>query len=220
LLVNNANTWRLRPEAATAIPNFVLASDYVRTYTDLATMEGANEAARRAVNAILDRSGSEQPRCRIWNLHEPDALAPLRAYDRARYQGGLPWDGRFSKAVQAALAMGQDATGVTAGGAGPLATVSPVADALAAAGGALADPTVARALSLIGPPPGLVRSAADSAPGLGAAAPGADVVSAAAAAVAPWAAAPSFDPSPLLKETGVGLTGAPSRPRIRIRQKS
>ena len=36
------------------IPNLVLAADYVRTYTDLATMEGANEAARRAVNAILD----------------------------------------------------------------------------------------------------------------------------------------------------------------------
>ena len=115
LLVNNANTWRLRPEAATAIPNFVLASDYVRTYTDLATMEGANEAARRAVNAILERSGSDRPRCRIWNLHEPDALAPFRSYDRARYQAGLPWDGRFSKAVEAVLSMGQSATGITGG---------------------------------------------------------------------------------------------------------
>ena len=54
LLVNLVDTWALRPEATTAIPNLFLASDYVRTYTDLATMEGANEAARRAVNGLLD----------------------------------------------------------------------------------------------------------------------------------------------------------------------
>lgn len=119
LLVNNANTWQLRPEAATAIPNFVLASDYVRTYTDLATMEGANEAARRAVNAILERSGSDRPRCGVWNLHEPDALAPFRAYDSARYHAGLPWDDRFSKAVEAVLAFGQGVVGVRTGATGP-----------------------------------------------------------------------------------------------------
>ena len=222
LLVNNANTWRLRPEAATAIPNFVLASDYVRTHTDLATMEGANEAARRAVNAILERSGSDQPRCRIWNLHEPDALAPFRAYDRARYQAGLPWDGRFSKAVQAALAMGQDATGTTAGGAGPLAAVAPFGDALATAGGPLSDPIVAQALSLIGAPPGLFSGVADDLPGLGASAPGVDAVSAAAATVAPWLAGPtSADPATLLKATGVARTAvAPPRPRIRVTQKA
>ena len=38
---------------STRIPNLFLAADFVRTHTDLATMEGANEAARRAVNAIL-----------------------------------------------------------------------------------------------------------------------------------------------------------------------
>ena len=43
--------------AVTAIPNLFLASDYIQTYTDLATMEGANEAARRAVNGILDARG-------------------------------------------------------------------------------------------------------------------------------------------------------------------
>lgn len=219
LLVNNANTWRLRPNAATAIPNFVLASDYVRTYTDLATMESANEAARRAVNAILERSGSDRPRCPIWNLHEPDQLAPFRAYDRARYQAGLPWDGRFSKAVQAALAMGQDATGMTAGGAGPLAAVASFGDALAAAGGPLSNPIVAQALSLIGAPPGLFRGAADNLPGLGAPAPAVDAVSAAAATAAPWlAGAPSaVDPATLLKTTGVAK---PWRPRIRITQKA
>ena len=60
LFVNLIDTWKLRPEATTAIPNLFLASDYVRTYTDLATMEGANEAARRAVNGLLDAVEFEQ----------------------------------------------------------------------------------------------------------------------------------------------------------------
>jgi len=57
-LVNTINSWDLRPYAYTRIPNMFLASDYVKTYTDLATMEGANEAARRAVNCIIDASGN------------------------------------------------------------------------------------------------------------------------------------------------------------------
>jgi uncharacterized protein with NAD-binding domain and iron-sulfur cluster len=93
LLVNYVDTWRLRPEAVTRIRNLFLASDYVRTYTDLATMEAANEAARRAVNGVLCASRSASPACEIWNLHEPELLLPFKAYDRARYRSGLPWDG-------------------------------------------------------------------------------------------------------------------------------
>jgi uncharacterized protein with NAD-binding domain and iron-sulfur cluster len=85
LLVNTAGSWTDRPDAVTRIPNFFLAADFVRTYTDLATMEGANEAARRAVNGILDATSSTEPRCSIWKLHEPAVLAPLRAWD------GLCW---------------------------------------------------------------------------------------------------------------------------------
>jgi hypothetical protein len=47
LLVNTAGSWANRPDAVTRIPNLFLASDYVRTHTDLATMEAANEAAPR-----------------------------------------------------------------------------------------------------------------------------------------------------------------------------
>jgi uncharacterized protein with NAD-binding domain and iron-sulfur cluster len=91
LLVNTVNSWRLRPEANTGIPNLFLASDYVRTYTDLATMEGANEAARRAVNFILDATGSNKERCQLWNLHEPDILKGLRNRDQKRFDRGLPY---------------------------------------------------------------------------------------------------------------------------------
>jgi uncharacterized protein with NAD-binding domain and iron-sulfur cluster len=89
-LVNTRGSWRDRPEAATALPNLVLAADYVRTHTDLATMEGANEAARRAVNAILDRAGSPARRCDVWALRRPALLAPLVRLDARRHAGGLP----------------------------------------------------------------------------------------------------------------------------------
>lgn len=93
LLVNYVDTWRLRPEAVTRISNFFLASDYVRTHTDLATMEAANEAARRAVNGILRATRADFEPCEIWNLHEPEVFLPFRAYDRVRYRKGMPWNG-------------------------------------------------------------------------------------------------------------------------------
>jgi uncharacterized protein with NAD-binding domain and iron-sulfur cluster len=103
LLVNYVDTWRLRPEAVTRIPNFFLASDYVRTFTDLATMEAANEAARRAVNGVLRASRQDAEPCAIWNLHEPEIFAPLRAYDRVRYRRGLPWDGQAMELARSVL---------------------------------------------------------------------------------------------------------------------
>jgi hypothetical protein len=63
----------------------------VRTCTDLATMEGANEAARRAVNCIIDAAGVDAPACDVWNLHEPSFFLPLKWYDRWRYRHGMPW---------------------------------------------------------------------------------------------------------------------------------
>lgn len=95
LLVNNKNTWTLRPYPYTDINNFFLASDYVKTNTDLATMEGANEAARRAVNALLDVSKTGGPYCKVWNLHEPFILTFFRYRDRKRYAKGRPWDGKL-----------------------------------------------------------------------------------------------------------------------------
>jgi hypothetical protein len=109
LLVNLVGSWALRPDAVTRIPNLFLAADYVRTYTDLATMEAANEAARRAVNGILQASGVTVRACDLWKLHEPEIFAPWRALDAMRYQQGLPWDDTLVKLGLAALDLGQEA---------------------------------------------------------------------------------------------------------------
>ena len=147
LLVNLINTWALRPEAVTAIPNLFLASDYVRTHTDLATMEGANEAARRAVNGVLDAVGWAGERCAVWPLHEPEALAPFRLYDQARYRAGQPWDPALmsvaAHALQGASPLLDQARPLLEA-ASPF--VNPVADALDASDGAIEDPNALRAL--------------------------------------------------------------------------
>ncbi len=95
LLVNKVDTWRLRPESHCTIPNLFFAADYVRTHTDLATMEGANEAARRAVNNIIEASGYKVPLCEIWDLHEPWEFDYYRFHDYLRYQKGLVWNEHF-----------------------------------------------------------------------------------------------------------------------------
>jgi hypothetical protein len=88
LLVNKVDTWKLRPEATTKIPNFFLASDYIQTNTDLATMEGANEAARRAVNGILEKDNSSPEPCTVWPLSEPWLFTPLKNWDQKRFEKG------------------------------------------------------------------------------------------------------------------------------------
>lgn len=90
LLINTVGSLEYRPEATLEIPNLYLAADYVQTNTDLATMEAANEAARRAVNGILDAVGDDGDRCEIWDLEEPDVFAPMKAYDRMRFNMDKP----------------------------------------------------------------------------------------------------------------------------------
>jgi len=67
-----------------------MASDYVRTHIDLATMEGANEAGREAANAILARSGVSGTPATIKALWQPKELAAVRLTDATLYQLGLP----------------------------------------------------------------------------------------------------------------------------------
>jgi len=59
-------------------------------------MEGANEAARRAVNGIIAASGSDAQPCELWKLHEPSLLKMRRKHDKKRFEKDLPWDGKAS----------------------------------------------------------------------------------------------------------------------------
>ncbi|MDM0069142.1 FAD-dependent oxidoreductase [Variovorax sp. J31P207] len=176
LLVNLVNTWALRPEAATGLSNLFLASDYVRTHTDLATMEGANEAARRAVNALLDAAAFAGPRCEVWPLQEVEVLTPWRLHDAARHRAGQPWDASLTQVALQAL-----------GAASPLLDqvrplmaairpyAMPVADALDAMDQAIdgagtglgADPAVRHGSAYVPTPLDNVLRVTDRVPGIG-----------------------------------------------------
>lgn len=92
LLINTARSWQKRPAAVTAFDNLFLAGDYVRTYSDFASMEAADESARWAAHAIAAKHGVA--------LSRPTALevpaeirtmvGALRAVDRVAFTLGLP----------------------------------------------------------------------------------------------------------------------------------
>ncbi len=90
LLINTACSLNDRPKAHTAIQNLMLASDYVRTNVDLATMEGANEAGRRAANAINTASPSGYPPCKVSEYAEAAAFDAPHAIDKALLEDGGP----------------------------------------------------------------------------------------------------------------------------------
>ncbi|MFS3127893.1 FAD-dependent oxidoreductase [Nocardioides sp. Bht2] len=90
LLINTVGSWDDRPEARSGIPNLLLSGDYVRTNIDLATMEGANESARAAVNAILDERGSRASRAEMFTLYKPAEFEALKMVDEQLYKLGLP----------------------------------------------------------------------------------------------------------------------------------
>ena len=86
LLINTVGSLQYRPAAATQIPNLMLAADYVNTYTNLACMEGANEAGRRAANAVLDADGFGGSRCSLWPLESPPVLKAAQDLDLIRWK--------------------------------------------------------------------------------------------------------------------------------------
>ncbi|MFC7303519.1 FAD-dependent oxidoreductase [Streptomyces monticola] len=89
LLIHPVGTFHNRPSAETRIPNLYLSGDYVAVDIDLATMEGANASARQAVNALLDRVGSDAPRCTVQALFRAPEIEVLKRHDRTRYRLGL-----------------------------------------------------------------------------------------------------------------------------------
>lgn len=97
LLINKPRSWNYRPEATTGLPNLFLASDYVRADINLATMEAANEAARKAANAIMDASGVGGTKAKLFKLYQPNEFKGFFDEDDRRFARGEPnlfdlWD--------------------------------------------------------------------------------------------------------------------------------
>jgi len=90
LLVNTASSWERRPKPRTKIPNLFLAGDYVQTDIDLATMEGANESGREAVNQLLDAAGSKKPPSKKYKLYDPPEFEAEKRADAQLYAQGRP----------------------------------------------------------------------------------------------------------------------------------
>jgi len=93
LLVHPPGLWDKRPPADPSLGRFFLAGDYVQNDTDLATMEGANQAGRDAVNALLDADGSTQQRARSddhLEQAEPLLLKAVKERDQIEFDAGRP----------------------------------------------------------------------------------------------------------------------------------
>jgi hypothetical protein len=88
--VHPPGSYAQRPQVKTTINNMIIASDYAQTTTDLATMEGANEAGRRACNAILQISNCPASPCTLWPLVEPAAFDVYKQLDQQLFALGDP----------------------------------------------------------------------------------------------------------------------------------
>ena len=100
LLINTVGSWMNRPCASTAVPNLLLAGDYIRSHTDFASMEAACEAARWAAVAICGREGVRPSGAladaerELVPFRVPAEIRPmvagLRALDRVAHRVHLP----------------------------------------------------------------------------------------------------------------------------------
>ncbi|MFE5141208.1 FAD-dependent oxidoreductase [Streptomyces fagopyri] len=100
LMINTKGSWRLRPQAATGASNLFMAGDYVRCPVNLATMEGANQSGRAAVNALLTAANDPAPPAVVHAPYEPEQLRRLKEVDAQLYSQGrahvfdtpAPWE--------------------------------------------------------------------------------------------------------------------------------
>ena len=107
LLVHPPGSWQVRPDAVLTIPNLFLAADFVRTSIDLATMEGANEAGRRAARGVLESLGFDASHVKLYHYPALDLFHRLRAVDSWLHASDLPqlidMPGRLRTAMTAAI---------------------------------------------------------------------------------------------------------------------
>ncbi len=62
----------------------------MQTNIDLATMEGANESGRAAVNALLDTVDSKAERVEMFKLYRAPEFEAAKAADAELYAQGQP----------------------------------------------------------------------------------------------------------------------------------
>ncbi len=79
-----------RPDVTTAIPNLFLCGDYLKSDWEVANMECASFNARRAANAVLDRSDSREEPCSVIGPYRPPEWEPAKKIDADRYRRGQP----------------------------------------------------------------------------------------------------------------------------------
>ncbi|WP_159080327.1 FAD-dependent oxidoreductase [Nocardia suismassiliense] len=84
------NNWVNRPEVTTGIPNLFFGSAFAKTYGQIDSTDCANEAGRRAANAILLAAGSNEPLTPVSGAEPPPMLKALWEEDDRRYDAGLP----------------------------------------------------------------------------------------------------------------------------------
>jgi len=81
LVLPTAGQRPYRPDVTTAIPNLVLAGDYLVSEWEVANMETASYNGRRAANAILEKASSkESPAKAIKPYSPPDPTGPEAAH--------------------------------------------------------------------------------------------------------------------------------------------
>ena len=79
-----------QPGSATAIPNLMLAGDYVRGAWEVANLEAASYSGRAAANAVLAASGSRESHAIALPSYRPPEWEPLKRIDEDRYRRGQP----------------------------------------------------------------------------------------------------------------------------------
>jgi 15-cis-phytoene desaturase len=104
LMVHPPGSREQRPESVTGLGNLFLAADYVKTFTDLVSMEGANEAGRRAARGVLHAAGLAAEGVRVFEFPAINRFRMMRALDQRLHQAGLAhcfdWGGALVRAFK------------------------------------------------------------------------------------------------------------------------
>jgi uncharacterized protein with NAD-binding domain and iron-sulfur cluster len=90
LILPTIATEQYRPSPATAIPNMVLAGDYLNGLWEVANMEAACYEGRRAAEVVLSHAGSHGPPVHAIPPYRPPEWEPLKRIDEDRYRRGQP----------------------------------------------------------------------------------------------------------------------------------